>query len=436
MALLEIARVDQRKGGTQLLGSRLDGPKQDSSSDTYGFEVVGWALAESAPLAKIEVLQEGWVVAEGEPGRPREDIAAAFPPVGHAAECGFRMPVSALDLRQEFELSVVARGSDGSFSRVAELAGARAPLPSAGEDLIQPLMVNTIGRSGSTWLVWLLSCLSEAVACSPWARDARVGTYWTTVLQALSRPQSYLAQLLPGALEQRNWWLDRPDLHFGVGGDEALEGWLGGEAIESLARVCQARIDAFYERLAGSGEQPRYFVEKYLPFQLAPDLLAETYPGAREVILVRDFRDMLCSIIAFNRKRGYEAFGRAEAGSDAEYVETTVANSARRLLRRLRDRGEAAHLVRYEDLIQEPAPSLEAMMRFLGLDASGEKVAATLERAESESLDTHRTTAKASASIGRWKHDLSPDLVEVCAEVLDPVLIEFGYEPTLVALEG
>jgi hypothetical protein len=437
MALLEIARVDQRKGaGGQLLGCRLDGPKEDSSSDTYGFEMVGWALAESAPLAKIEILQEGWPVAEGELGRPRGDIATAFPAVGHAAECGFRMPVNALDLRQEFELSVVARGGDGSYSRLAEVAGARAPLPSAGADLIQPLMVNTIGRSGSTWLVWLLSCLREAVACSPWARDARVGTYWTTVLQALSRPQSYLAQLMPGPLEQQNWWLDRPDLHFGVGGDEVLEGWLGGDAVESLAQVCQSRIDAFYERLTGPGEKPRYFVEKYLPFQLAPDLLAEMYPGAREVILVRDFRDMLCSIIAFNRKRGYEAFGRAEAGSDAEYIETTVANSARRLLRRLRDRGEAAHLVRYEDLIQEPAPTLEAMMRFLGLDASGKAVAATLGRAESESLDEHRTTAKASASIGRWKQDLSPDLAEVCGEVLDPVLTEFGYEPTFVASEG
>jgi Sulfotransferase family len=437
MALVEIARVDQRKGARgHLLGCRLDGPKEGAKSGSYGFEVVGWALAEAAPLAKIEVLQEGWVVAEAKPGKPREDIAAAFPAVGHAGRCGFRMPVSALDLRQEFELSLVARDGDGSYSRVAEVAGTRAPLPPAGEDLIQPLMVNTIGRSGSTWLVWLLSCLPEAVACSPWARDARVGTYWTSVLQALSRPQSYLAQLMPGPLEQRNWWLNRPDLHFGVGGDRALEGWLGADAIESLAEVCQARIDAFYRRLTGPGESPRYFVEKYLPFQLAPDLLAEMYPGAREVILVRDFRDMLCSIIAFNRKRGYEAFGRAEAGSDAEYVETTVANSARRLLRRLRERGEGAHLVRYEDLIQEPAATLEATMRFLGLEAGGKAIAATLERAESESLDEHRTTAKASASIGRWKLDLSPDLAEVCAEVLDPVLTEFGYEPTLVASEG
>jgi hypothetical protein len=146
---------------------------------------------------------------------------------------------------------------------------------------------------------------------------------------------------------------------------------------------------------------------------------------------------MLCSVIAFNHKRGYQAFGRADVGSDAEYVETAVANSARRLLRRRRERGEEAHLVRYEDLIQEPAETLAGTMRYLGLDAGEEAVAAVLERSGEESLDEHRTTGKVSESIGRWKRDLSPELAQVCAEVLDPVLVEFGYEPTLaLASEG
>jgi Sulfotransferase family len=433
MALVEIGRVDQREHrGGRVLGGRLDSPGPGAKSETYGFELVGWALSEEAELTKIEVLQEGRVVAEAEPGEGREDIATAFPAVAHAGNCGFRASVSALDLRQDFELAVVGRGPGFHFP-IAEVAGARAPLPAAGEDLIQPLMVNTIGRSGSTWLVWLLSCLPEAVAFSPWARDARVGTYWTSVLQTLARPQSYLAQLVPGPLEQKTWWLDRPDLRFGVGGDPELEAWLGGEAVESLAQVCQNRIDTFYARLAGGGEAPRYFVEKYLPYQLTPDLLSELYPGARELILVRDFRDMLCSVIAFNRKRGWEAFGRAEAADDVEYVQTTIANSARRLARRLRERGDEAHLVRYEDLILEPAATLGSILEFLGLEAGEEAVAATLERADRDSpkVDDHRTTEKASASIGRWKRDLSPDLTRVCAEVLDPVLAEFGYEPTL-----
>jgi hypothetical protein len=434
--LVEINRVEQREAaGGRLIGCRLDGPKPQMRSNAYGFELVGWALAESGPVEKVEVLQEGRVVGEAEPGEERADIAAAFPDVPAGEACGFRVPLSALDLRQEFELSVVARGPGDLRAQVAEVAGERATLPAGGEDLIQPIMVNTIGRSGSTWLVWLLSRLPGAVAFSPWARDARVGTYWTSVLQALSRPQSYLAQLVPGPLEQRQWWMDRPDLRFGVGGDPELEAWLGGAAVESLVELCRGRIDAFYARLGEDGQRPRYFVEKYLPYQLTPDLLSEMYPRARELILVRDFRDMLCSVIAFNEKRGWEAFGRADAGSDAEYVETTVANSAKRLARRLRERGEAAHLVRYEDLILEPAATLGSMMEFLGLEASEEAVAATLERADAESpkVDDHRTTDKVSASIDRWKRDLSPDLARVCAEVLDPVLTEFGYEPTLAA---
>ena len=38
-------------------------------------------------------------------------------------------------------------------------------------------------------------------------------------------------------------------------------------------------------------------------------LTAELYPDAREVFLVRDFRDMVASIFAFNRKRGVRGFG-------------------------------------------------------------------------------------------------------------------------------
>jgi len=437
MALVEIKRVEQPDAvGGGLLGCRLDRPKSAARSDTYSFELVGWALSEAGPLAKVEVLQEGRLVAEAEFDDPRPDIATAFP-VAHAERAGFRVSVSAVDLRQEFALDLVVRGPEGFHAKIAEVTGERAPLPAAGEDLIQPLIVNTIGRSGSTWLVWLLSCLPEAVAFSPWARDARVGTYWTSVLQGLARPQSYLAQLVPGPLEQPTWWLDRPDLRPGVGGDKELEAWLGDEAIESVAGFCQSRIDAFYARVADSAERPGYFVEKYMPYQLTPDLLAELYPGSREIILVRDFRDMLCSVIAFNRKRGWEGFGRADVASDEEYVQTTVANSARRLLRRLREQGEAAHLVRYEDLIQKPEETLAAMMAYLGLDPSEEAVAETLARAEANSLESHRTTDKASASIGRWQRDLSPELAQVCAEVLDPVLTEFGYEPTLaLASEG
>ncbi|HEX3040673.1 MAG TPA: sulfotransferase [Solirubrobacterales bacterium] len=433
MTRVTIEEVEQRQHTPRgLLGCSIDGPKGGAASATYSFELVGWALAEAGPLTRVEALQEGRVVAAAEPGEAREDIAAAFSDTAHAGACGFRLPVGTLDLRREFELSVVVWREEGVRTEIATVRGSRTALPAAGEELIQPLMVNTIGRSGSTWLVWVLSCLAESVCVSPWSSDARVGSYWASVLQTLARPQSYLAQLEPGPIGQPSWWYDRPDLKFGMGGAPALEGWLGGAAVDELTALCSERIETFYARLAEPGAAPRYFVEKFLPHQVVPDLLAEIYPGAREVVLVRDFRDILCSVIAFNRKRGWDAFGRSKAGSDEEYVETVLLSSAEWLKRRLDQRGDSIHLVRYEDLIEEPAATLGGMMRYLGLDADEEKAAAVAERAERDApvVDEHRTSEKVSASVGRWRRDLPPELVRACAEVLDPVLVQFGYEPT------
>ena len=81
--------------------------------------------------------------------------------------------------------------------------------------------------------------------------------------------------------------------------------WLGSENLRSVAAACQERIDAFYCRVArNEGRDARYFVEKRWPDPLVPRLTAELYPEGREIILVRDFRDMVCSILGFSEKRG------------------------------------------------------------------------------------------------------------------------------------
>ncbi len=49
-------------------------------------------------------------------------------------------------------------------------------------------------------------------------------------------------------------------------------------------------------------------------------MIREVYPRAQEVILVRDFRDMVASILAYNAKRGYTAFGREHVDNDEEYI--------------------------------------------------------------------------------------------------------------------
>ena len=83
-------------------------------------------------------------------------------------------------------------------------------------------------------------------------------------------------------------------------------GW-GSDHVADLATFAQQRIDAVYRQVAALGDgRAEFFAEKCLPEGNVPQLLRELYPDAREVFLVRDFRDMLCSIRAFNEKRGCE----------------------------------------------------------------------------------------------------------------------------------
>ena len=138
--------------------------------------------------------------------------------------------------------------------------------------------------------------------------------------------------------------------------DEAVQEWLGGEAVEALADGRQQRIDALYEHIAattGGSDEP-FFAEK--SNLRVSSVAAELYPNGRELFLVRDFRDMVCSVLAFNEKRGVTGFGRAEASSDMEYVER-LGGWAASLMRAWERRRERAHLVRYEDLVLDPERS-------------------------------------------------------------------------------
>ncbi|HEX3040674.1 MAG TPA: sulfotransferase [Solirubrobacterales bacterium] len=425
-AVVEIADVDVNRGESDYVhDANMDSPAPGSAADSYTFAIEGWILSRRLRVERIEALYEERPVAVTPLDRERKDIAQGFPEVESAGQSGYRLTVNSLRLPAEFELVLRAKLEDDTRLPLARLRGSRRRLPTSGGEEIQPLMVNTIGRSGSTLLVTLLSSHPEVVAFSPFIKDARVSTYWTNVMQGLSEPAAYLAPFDPPDLDAPRWWLEGGQEL----GDEELESWLGSEAVDSLVAMSRVQIEAFYAHVAGE-TRPRYFVEKYLPHQVVPDLLGEIYSGAREVVLVRDFRDILCSVIAFNRKRGWDAFGRSEGGDDGEYVRTTLRESGEILSTRMQRAATTPHLVRYEDLVLDPEPALTTLFEQLGLASDPELVAATIQRMKEDtaSMDHHRTSADPAASIGRWRDDLPEEIAAVCEEELGPLLREFGYQ--------
>jgi hypothetical protein len=411
----------------QLRGFELEVPAAGTASSLQSLPIDGWLLGRAAAAEAIEVLQDGHAVLRLPVRVSRQDLRGAFPDDEDAGAAGFSGAVGALRLRPSFELLLRGRLADGSTLPLATIRGSREPLQLPATESARPLIVTTLGRTGSTWCVWMLQSHPAIVAHSPFENDARVGTYWMSALQTLADPTSYLRQVFPGDVTDPHWWVgmeaDTPSRL----NDGALNSWLGDSRIYELALSCRERIDSFYGFLAErQDKQPAFFVEKFLPRQIPADLLREVYPGAKEIVLVRDLRDVYCSVLSFNRKRGYQAFGRENAESDEDYIDN-VRRSGEALLAHMRSDGRETHLLRYEDLIREPVPTLEPLLEFLGLDPAG--APAMVERASfpAHGMEHHMTAPSASASIGRWRSDLEPQLAERCDAILSPVAADFGY---------
>src|SRR6188472_253430 len=169
-----------------------------------------------------------------------------------------------------------------------------------------------------------------------------------------------------------------------------------------------------------------------------PTLFWELYPDAREIFLVRDFRDTASSILAFDERRGFPGFGRPDGISDEEYVRGPLRQMAIDFRRSWEARRDRAHLLRYEDLVSRPREILGPLLEHLGLDASPATIERTLDVAASPVLDLigtsvdasmvaqHRTSSDLEASIGRWKRDGREDFADIYNEAFGDLLEDFG----------
>jgi hypothetical protein len=181
--------------------------------------------------------------------------------------------------------------------------------------------------------------------------------------------------------------------------------------------------------------EPRYFAEKCWPDEVTPQLLSELYPDGREILLVRDFRDMVCSIMGFNAKRGFASFGREVTGSDEEFIRY-LRESAVRILESWRAREDRAVLVRYEDLILAPETTLGELFSYLEIEADPGTIRQVIEGANASRPHVqraHQTSASVARSVGRWKDELSSEQKAICHETFGDVLDAFGYEPTQIS---
>lgn len=405
--LIEILEVQKLSINSELLlGFAIDSPKGGQKLDTHSISIAGWVVGKTSPALAVEFLSGGKVLQKVPVGKPRPGVQKRYREVPEAKNSGFAAAVGVVGLPLTAKLRIRVILSDGTTIPIIEIKFQHQPLNSGYEPKLQPLVLTSNGRSGTTWFMRLLSQHPAIVTCEIYAYETRVWPFWMQLLQFLS---------------QRANPIETP---------------FSADYPPKAAAFCQQTLDAFYQHLAEaqglvtSPSELTYFAEKN---NVNPniDLLMEIYPRGKEIILVRDFRDVACSVLAFNNKRGSEGFGRQKFKSDEEYVRKVMKNSAFGLQRRWKKRKKQAHLVRYEDLILSPEETLGGVLEYLKLDSSQEAIAKMINKASEDTPYTgwHQTSSSAKDSIGRWRQDLDPSLQKVCNKVLADSLREFGYPP-------
>jgi hypothetical protein len=431
MALIEIDQVKVANDGAERLwDTGVDAPMPGSQVDQYVLKIAGWVLGRFAQAVEVEVLYQNQIIRRERILMPRPDVEERFPGKPAARICGFQAIVSLIGMTRQFELQVRAVLRDGSRVPLGTITGRREPVRSCFQPTMQPLMLTGLARTGTTWLIKLLSAHPDIVAVRGYPYENRTASYWLHMAKVLTEPANHFQSAHPDQFLGDSWWIGANPFFAGhLANHPDIGVWFGRRYVEELVAFCQHSTEAFYRQVAGAQGQPdaRYYLEKYHAASQIPILTWELFPEAREIILVRDFRDMMSSMIAFNAKRGYASYGREGANSDEAFLRQ-LRVGVDHLLNSWKGRSTVAHLVRYEDLILRPEPAVRGILEYLSLDASSAIIDAMLTQSRAEDdLVHHRTSQDPAQSIGRWHTDLPESLRALSQQTLGKALEEFGY---------
>jgi hypothetical protein len=172
----------------------------------------------------------------------------------------------------------------------------------------------------------------------------------------------------------------------------------------------------------------------------AADFVMSLFPRSRMLVLLRDPRDVLDSLLDAQRSGGWLAHARPLAAVDGEserleWVESACRNWMAQF-RTVRNAYEAhdpalRRELRYERLLADTAGELGPLRDWLGLAAERQRVETIAER---HSFDSVPERLKGpgkhyrAAQPGGWRTSFSEAEQEVAGRILEPALTELGYE--------
>lgn len=376
--------------------------------------ISGWALedADFRRPVNVDVFVNGIKFASPRADILREDLQREVGYGHHAFAFEFNPP---LPLIRDHHVVIRYSGTD------QKVPNGEQTLPSIvlkQERLLQPLLVTAAGRGGSTILMKKLAAHPAVSVANLYPFETELLKYYSHAFKILTSPGDHERSGKPESFIDNHRFLGANPYNL-ASFAKAFKDVTRFDAIyqsavpRETAAAFRAIINAFYVSAAADQDKscPLFFAEKCQLAGLARWFARSLFSNTREIVLVRDARDTVCSYRAFWSQPASEAIRLLKLSCDALMA---VHNEQR----------PDTLFIRYEDMIEQEADNLQRVAAFAGI----RDFAPADVEAERALFREHGTSKSPDASIGRWKRDLSADEVKACVREFTPYLEMFGYE--------
>jgi hypothetical protein len=408
------------------LSGAMRGGHVDAVSRTH---VSGWAADAQKPASRLElcVLINGVEAGRVTTGRLRPDLAALgkFGDGKHGFSFSFPVP-----LEPDTDNLVSVRFADDGrpLPNGDRLVPREAPLPrlsrpaapavhadAAVVERPAPILVTAPGRSGTTYLMSCLAASRQITVAELVPYELRLLSYYAMAFGVLTAPADTERSTHPDRLEGNGFSIGFNPFSGGqyvhaFKSQEKLRDFFGQWAPARLGEAVADTVREYYRRLAEDQGKPgaTYFAEKNNNLLKSSRMFVRrVFAGMREIVIVRDPRDTLCSHMAYFSSTRDRALHHL---SDGCTQLTQIIDAGR----------EDLCVIRYEDMIRGNAATFGKLTDFLGVELA--PVAGT------DMFRQHGTSETPEASIGRWRHDLPADLRARARTEWQTFLERFGYE--------
>ncbi len=383
------------------------------------FYVVGWVADRDdwSLSLKVDVLVNGSLQGGCVADKLRPSLGDLHPDATgcYAFRFYFAAPLSMFD---RHDVTVQVSGTTYCLMRQGRSIPAIVDAaPSASQRPLGPILLSTMGRTGSTAVMSILGQHPNVVVAGDRPYEVELGCYYAyalrTLLAAGDHERSLRTDDITAVANRFQIGFNpyfAPAFASVFKNPATLDRFMSGRLPVRLAGAFRDIILDYYEDVATDQGvvRPIYFAEKSLPERDARLGIRFMFPNVREVVLVRDLRDVVCSAGSSN-------------GVAFDRLVMATTSAARQILNIDFNGSPNTFLVRYEDLILDEPATTAKLFQFLGLTS-----VAPDTRSMTDLFAAHATSATPAASIGRWKRDLTPEQQAKC-KGFETFLERFNY---------